>query len=526
MSGLLMKRAWLGSAALVAVFGFAACSDDDGGEGNPTAGSSGKGNGGSAGSNHGGDGGTPAASGSANGDKGGNAGSGGKAGNAGSGGKAGMSAGGTTGGSSVGGTDTGPGGEGGVGGSGGAAAGAGGEGGAVPDLRDQFIGMSPLPAVPADPTNAFADNAAAATLGQRFFFDEQFSGAIVVTNDLGAKDDLHKVSCKSCHSGAALDDERSVPDDISQGTNLHTRNSPSLINSSFYPWTNWGGRFAAQWELPPAVVENGAIMNSTRLAVAHRIFDAYKLEYQTVFATTLDTGLGNDTARFPLTGKPTQAAFDNMAADDKLIVNRILANFGKALAAYTRKLTSREAPFDTWMAGDDSAFNASQLNGAKLFVKDGCINCHTGAHFSDGDFHDLGVPQTDVRLLTIDDGRFKDLPGLLNSTMNVNSQFSDKTDTGKLAGLSSPPPDSMKGQFRTASLRGVAESAPYMHSGQFADLSAVIDFYAAAGSVDTGTGQLTAFTITPQEKADLIAFLGTLTGKPVDNALLIDTAAN
>jgi len=511
MSGLQLKRTWLGGVALVAVFGFAARGDDDAGTDDPTAG---KPSGGSAGSAHGGDGGTPAASGSANG---------GKSGNPGNGGKAGMATGGTTAGSAVGGTDMGPGGEGGVGGLGGAG-GAGGEGGA--GGRAPFVGMSPLPAVPADPTNAFADSAAAATLGQKFFFDEKFSGALAADSDLGVTGDLQKVSCKSCHSGAALDDERSVPDNISKGTGLHSRNSPSMINSSFYTWTNWGGRFAAQWELPPAVVENGVIMNGNRLAVAHRIFDVYKTEYQTVFATTLEAAIGTDAARFPAAGKPTQAAFDNMTADDKLIVNRILANFGKALAAYTRKLVSREAVFDTWMAGDDNAFTASQLNGARLFVSTGCINCHSGAHFSDQDFHDLGVPQTGTGVLATDDGRFKDLPGLLNSTMNINSVFSDKIDTGKLAGLSLPPPESMKGQFRTPSLRGVAQSGPYMHSGQLATLSAVIDFYAVGGTGDTGAGQLTPFAITPQEKADLIAFLGTLTGKPVEAALLADTAAN
>jgi cytochrome c peroxidase len=129
-------------------------------------------------------------------------------------------------------------------------------------------------------------------------------------------------------------------------------------------------------------------------------------------------------------------------------------------------------------------------------------------------------------VLASDDGRFKDLPGLINSGMNINSVYSDKTDTGKLNGLTATPPDSMKGQFRTPSLRGVAQSAPYMHSGQFATLEQVIDFYAVGGTLNTGTGELVPFTITPQEKADLIAFLGTFTGKPVSAALLTDTAAD
>ncbi len=59
----------------------------------------------------------------------------------------------------------------------------------------------------------------------------------------------------------------------------------------------------------------------------------------------------------------------------------------------------------------------------------------------------------------------------------------------------------MKGQFRTPSLRGVAQSAPYMHSGQFATLSAVIDFYAVGGSLETGDPEVAPFAITPQEKS-------------------------
>ena len=103
--------------------------------------------------------------------------------------------------------------------------------------------------MPADPTNKYADDAAAAALGQKLFFDEKFSGAMTVTNDIGNSGDVQKVSCNSCHSGTVLDDERSPSGAVvSQGTGTHTRNAPGMVNSSFYTWTNWGGRFAAQWE--------------------------------------------------------------------------------------------------------------------------------------------------------------------------------------------------------------------------------------------------------------------------------------
>src|SRR4029078_4913357 len=113
--------------------------------------------------------------------------------------------------------------------------------------------------------------------------------------------------------------------------------------------------FDSQWSLPTAVAENAAIMNSTRLAVAHILYTKYRTEYNAVFPVALDADLDPASAnasRFPATGKPGQAAFDNMAAGDKDIVNRIYANYGKALAAYMRTLVSRNAPFDRFIAGD------------------------------------------------------------------------------------------------------------------------------------------------------------------------------
>jgi hypothetical protein len=73
--------------------------------------------------------------------------------------------------------------------------------------------LPPLPAVPPDPTNAFADHAGAARLGQMLFFDKSYAGPLVVGDDgtnhgLGRAGETGKVSCHSCHGvgGATLDD--------------------------------------------------------------------------------------------------------------------------------------------------------------------------------------------------------------------------------------------------------------------------------------------------------------------------------
>ncbi|MEA2753212.1 MAG: cytochrome c peroxidase [Myxococcales bacterium] len=401
--------------------------------------------------------------------------------------------------------------------------------------------LSPLPAVPADPTNAVADNALAAALGQMLFFDKSFSGALAVGDDglnggLGAFGDLGKVSCASCHSGTVLDDRRSKPGNVSLGTDFGTRRALALVNASFYTWTNWGGRFDSQWSLPLAVAENPVIMKGTRLAIIHSIYAKYKTEYEAIFGALdprLDPANAN-AANFPPGGKPKAAGaldgpWEGMTGPDRTIANTIYANFGKAIAAYMRKLVSREAPFDKYVAGDKSAISASAENGLKLFLgKGACVGCHSGPHFEDGQFHALGVPQSGPHVPATDLGRFTDVAPLLASPFNTNGAFSANVNTGKLTGLAQVP--AQTGQFRTKGLRGVGVTGPYMHSGQLSSLGDVVAFYNLGGGADLGDGGATKdalikpLGLTPTENADLVEFMKTLTGEAVPAALSVDTS--
>jgi cytochrome c peroxidase len=342
-----------------------------------------------------------------------------------------------------------------------------------PAERAVLATLTPLPAVPADTTNRVADNPAAAALGQKLFFDPAFSGPLKVASDLGAVGEAGKVSCASCHSSSYLDDARSVPETVSLGTDFHTRNSPTLVNASFYAWTNWGGRFSAQWELPMVVLENGVIMNGNRLQLVHRIFDAYRTDYELVFGA-MDAGI-SDLGRFPANGKPkpapTPAApappdgpWEAMTPADRLVANTVLVNYSKAIGAFLRLLVSRNSAFDRWMAGDEAALDIAAQRGARVFIGSGrCITCHLGPHFSDDQFHNIGVPQTGEKVPAADDGRFKDVPGLLASPFNSKGSFSDDPNSNRLLGLTDPMPESSKSAFRTPDLRGVVLTAPYMH---------------------------------------------------------------
>jgi cytochrome c peroxidase len=401
--------------------------------------------------------------------------------------------------------------------------------------------FSPLPAVPPDPTNAFADNAAAAVLGQRLYFDSSYSGALTVGSDgsnggLGAAGERGKVACVSCHSSPSGDDNRSKPGNVSLGTDFGTRNALPIVNSAFNRWTNWGGRFDSQWSLPLAVAENPRIMRSTRLEVAHWLFEKYRADYDAVFPVPLDAALSAtapDAARFPPAGRPKAAATDpdgpweQMTAGDRAIVNRIFVNYGKALAAYMRKHVSRDAPFDRFVAGDAQASSASAKRGFRVFIGKGqCSTCHAGPAFSDDQFHALGVPQTGPRVPATDLGRFTDVAPLLSSPFNTGGDFSDDKTTGKLQGLAQNA--SQLGAFRTPGLRNLSTSAPYMHSGQLATLEAVIDFYDQGGGAVPDGGVkasiLAPLGLTADDKADLLAFLRSLDGAPIDASLLQNTA--
>lgn len=396
--------------------------------------------------------------------------------------------------------------------------------------------LSPLPALPPDPTNAYADNAKAAELGQMLFFEKSYSGPIVIGSDgtnggLGAVGERGKVSCASCHGGLAMEDNRSKPSNLSIGIDRGTRNALAIVNSAYQPWTNWGGRFDSQWSLAPTVAENPRNMASTRLEIAHMIFKKYRTEYDAIFPDKLDPDLDPASAnasRFPLVGKPGDASFDGMTDADKVIVNRIAVNYGKAIAAYQRKLVSGNSAFDKYIAGDKAALTQDAKRGAKVFVgKGACVTCHSGPTFSDGKFHALAVPQAGPNAAATDLGRFQDVPGLLSSPFNVNGAYSDNTNTGKLTGLAQDP--SQRGQFRTPTLRNIAKSGPYMHTGHMTTLEDVVTFYAAGGG-DPGDAGITKdplmkpFTVSGTDVADLVAFMKALDGAPITPALLQDTS--
>lgn len=182
-----------------------------------------------------------------------------------------------------------------------------------------------------------------------------------------------------------------------------------------------------------------------------------------------------------------------------------IGNAAKALATFERTIVSASSPYDRFHYGDQSAISESAKRGEILFFLDGgpsCFQCHSGFNFSDSAFHNTGL-------------------------YNLAGLFSYPPSNPGLYGYTKRPAD--VGKFRTPGLRNIALTAPYMHDGSIATLEDVLDHYAAGGRTVTasplaGVGHdnplkdklIHGFRMTPRNRADLVAFLNSLT----DDALL------
>jgi cytochrome c peroxidase len=206
-----------------------------------------------------------------------------------------------------------------------------------------------------------------------------------------------------------------------------------------------------------------------------------------------------------------------MAADDQVAVNTVFANIGKAIAAYERKIVSGESAFDRYVAGDAEALSPSAVRGFQVFVASDCTLCHSGPEFSDREFHNLALGDRDWLPEDPDYGRYAGIQRLWDDPFNGAGAFSDDPQAGenKIAWLAMT--DEQIGQFETPSLRDVALTAPYMHGGHFETLEDVVEFYSSLDE-EGGTGHrehiLQPLDLSAGEKADLVAFLESLTGEP------------
>lgn len=391
-------------------------------------------------------------------------------------------------------------------------------------VRALALEFSPLPPVPADPTNAVYESEAAARLGQALFYDERLSGP-------------GNVSCATCHDPAqSFTDGRELAEAVAH----LPRHTMTLWNVAYERWFFWDGRKDTLWSQALGPLEDPREHASSRLEIAHALADDpdYVRAYSDVFGAFPDL---SDDARFPPAGRPVpeqdghpQAlAWASMTPADQEVINRVFSNVGKAIAAFERQLVSRDAPFDRYVAGlrsgDPGAtevLSESARRGLALFVGKGrCHLCHDGPNFTDGEFHTNLVPTGEG----VDPGRPLGIHQLMRDPFNSRSKYAD--DNGATGGrkLELVPADAhVPGEFKTPTLRNVARTAPYMHEGQIATLADVVEFYStlenAAAPRVHGEKLIQPLHLTDQERADLVAFLESLTDEDLPEELLAPPA--
>jgi cytochrome c peroxidase len=237
---------------------------------------------------------------------------------------------------------------------------------------------------------------------------------------------------------------------IGADNNLMQRRSPTLIDIFQLPRLGWDGKYRDIEDVTFSAITTRANMNLPEAKALERI--AHVPGYVSAFNQTFPgEGLSRSTVE-------------------------------QAVAAYERTIVSGTAPFDRWAGGDDQAIGPGARRGFALFNgKAHCAACHSGWAFTDGSFHDIGTARGD--------------------------------DTGR--GALFPTSIKLRYAFKTPTLRDVARRAPYMHDGSLPDLRSVLTLYNAGGIDRPSRSELIhPLGLSEQDQLDLIAFLGTLTGRP------------
>jgi cytochrome c peroxidase len=269
------------------------------------------------------------------------------------------------------------------------------------------------PKLERDPGNRVSGRAEASALGERLFFEPRLSGT-------------GSVLCASCHVPfRGFQDARPR----AFGLEETDRNTPSVVDVRFNRRFGWDG---ARDSLSAQSIRPLLDLREMKSSAAHvagfiRADAFFSKGYERVFETTPSS------------------------EEDKTI----LANVGKALAAYQETLVSGRTPFDEFRdalekndAQGMARYGAPAQRGLKIFAgKGNCGACHAGPRFSSGELAD------------------------------------SRAQHGSSGG------------FRVPGLRNVARTAPYMHDGRVATLREVTSLQPA---------------LSEDEARDLVSFLESL----------------
>lgn len=260
------------------------------------------------------------------------------------------------------------------------------------------------------------------------------------------------MSCASCHN-PSLGWSDGLKTAVGWGGQVLGRATPTVLNTAYNTQFMWDGRKKSLEDQALGPMKTPQEMN---------------------------TDFGAALAR--LRSVPGYVAMFEKAYPGEGINEETIA---KAIAAFERTVVVNDSPFDRWLAGDKKAMTLQQWRGFQVFTdanKGNCAACHSAPNFTDNGFHNIGLAP----------GAGEGDPGRYNIR--------------KVA--------SMKGAFKTPSLRDIELTAPYFHDGAAATLRDVVDHY-VRGGVDRSnlSADMKPLNLSEQDKQDLVAYMRSLTGR-------------
>ena len=256
----------------------------------------------------------------------------------------------------------------------------------------------------------------------------------------------HVISCNSCHNlGLGGADAQSTS--LGHRWQHGGRNAPTVLNAVFNKAQFWDGRAKDLEQQAGGPMVNPVEMAAPQAHVAEQLKGIPG--YGDAFAKT-----------FP--GEPDPIT---------------LPNVQKAIAVFEATLITPKAPFDRFLKGDASAMSSAQKAGLGLFMEKGCSACHNGINVGGGMYAPFGVVEK---------------PG---------AEFLPPSDKGRFMVTKTPSDEYV---FKVPTLRNVALTAPYFHTGQAWDLRQAV---AVMGESQLG------IRLTDDEIDKITAFLDSLTGE-------------
>ncbi|MDE1921979.1 MAG: cytochrome-c peroxidase [Gammaproteobacteria bacterium] len=256
----------------------------------------------------------------------------------------------------------------------------------------------------------------------------------------------HAISCNSCHNvglGGVDAEETSIGHRWQRGG----RNAPTVLNAVFNTAQFWDGRAKDLEEQAGGPMLNPIEMASPHAHVAAQLagIPGYVTAFQRAFPGESD----------PVT----------------------LQNAQKAIAVFEATLITPDAPFDRFLRGDAAALSPVQTAGLQLFIAKGCAACHNGINVGGDKYAPFGVVEK---------------PG---------AELLPPGDKGRFMVTKTPGDEYV---FRVPTLRNIALTAPYFHTGRAWDLRQAVAVM--------GVSQLGA-QLTADEIDKVTAFLDSLTGE-------------